>query len=131
MSIILENLYTLDVKFLINYFYNETNLMLLILKIYINLTFSSKFSKFCIEFRSGFLEWANYIYQRIIYSGLLGNLLTAKFYQYLFKAVLHYFQFENVKKIFVLNVLQTLVSFFHLKYFYWTNKWKIYLLPLL
>lgn len=101
MSIILKNLYTLDVKFLINYFYNETNLMLLILKYDINLTFSSKLSKFYIDFRSGFLERANYIYQRIIYSRLPGNLLTAKFY--LFKAVLHYFQFENVKKIFVLH----------------------------
>lgn len=50
MSIILKNLYTLDVKFLINYFYNETNLMLLILKYDINLTFSSKLSKFYNDF---------------------------------------------------------------------------------
>lgn len=112
-------MYTFDVKFLINYFYNETNLMLLILKYDINLTFSSKFSKFCIDFQSGFLEWANYIYQRIIYSGLPGNLLTAKFY--LFKDVLHYLQFENVKKKFCLLkliVLQTLVSIF---FFFFTS----------
>lgn len=51
MSIIFENLYILDVKFLINYFYNEINLMFLILKYdIINLIFLSKFSKFCIDF---------------------------------------------------------------------------------